>query len=589
MKKPAYKWIALSITTVGSLMAAIDSTIVILALPNMLQDLHSDLVKMTWVIIAYLLVSTVLQLTFGRMADMFGRARMYNLGFIVFTIGSVLCGISFSDTFLIAARVLQGVGGAMLTANSMAILTEVFPAKQRGQAMGFNGVTWGVGSVLGPVLGGFILAVANWRWIFLVNVPIGIIGTLSAYLLLHDSESKPSHERFDIFGACSFCLGLVTLLLGIMSSIGGGWFSPSVLILLAVAGVTFTVFIIWEYRSKYPMLDLRIFSSRHYTLSVLAATFQTLANFAVNFLIIFYLQGVRGYDPLTAALLILPLPVIMSLVGPFGGIWADRDRFHGATPATLGLILQVISLVILVFLTPDTPYLLLAIALGLMGVGGAIFWSPNTSSTMGAAPRNRLGVASAALNTMRNIGMVCSFALSLAVAAAAMPANLVDKVFLGTVGHLPASIANAFTGAMSHAFIASAIICLLALVFSIVRQNKRVLTSSSSTFAPAEAQSAGGAATFIESSDSTFAPAEAQSAGAAATLIESSVTAPMAPVQSSQLHDTEQKAYKTLKDYKTIKLEDTEQKSHRTLKDYKTIKLEDTEQKSHRTLKDYLH
>ena len=478
MKKPAYKWIALSVTMIGSLMAAIDTTIVLLALPNMLQDLHSDLVKMTWVIMAYILVSTVLQLTFGRMADMFGRVRMYNLGFVVFTVGSVLCGVAPSDTFLIAARVVQGIGGAMLTANSMAIITEVFPTEQRGQAMGMNAVTWGAGSVLGPVLGGFILAITSWRWIFLINLPIGIIGTLSAYFLLHDIEPKPHHERFDLFGAFSFCVGLVTLLLGVTSSIGAGWLSPSVLGMLAVAVIALASFIIWENRSAQPMLDLHLFTNIHYTFSVLAATFQSLANFAVNFLIIFYLQGVRGYNPLIAALLILPLPVLTSVIGPLGGRWADRDRFHGATPATAGLILQVISLVILTFLAPDTPYLVLALALGLMGIGSAIFWSPNTSSTMGAAPRNRLGVAAATLNTMRNIGMVCSFALALAVAAAAMPATLVNEVFLGTVGHLPEGIASAFTSAMSRAFIASAVICLLALFFSIVRQNNRVVSSS---------------------------------------------------------------------------------------------------------------
>jgi EmrB/QacA subfamily drug resistance transporter len=490
MKKPAYKWIALSVTTVGSLMAAIDSTIVILALPNMLENLHSDLVVMTWVIMGYIMVSTVLQLTFGRMADMFGRVRMYNLGFVVFTLGSVLCGIAPNAAFLIAARVVQGIGGAMLTANSMAIITEVFPGDERGKAMGFNSVTWGAGSVLGPVLGGFILAVASWRWIFFINLPIGILGTLAAYLLLHDIEPRPRNERFDLLGALLFCVGLVTLLLGLMSSIGAGWLSPVVLGLLTVAIVSFALFVLWERRFSHPMLDLRLFASQHYTLSVLAATFQTLAVFAVNFLIIFYLQGVRGYDPLTAAFLILPLPVLTSAIGPLGGQWADRDRFHGATPATVGLILQVISLIVLVFLTPDTAYLILACALGLMGLGSAIFWSPNTSSTMGAAPRNRLGVASATLNTMRNVGMVCSFALALAVAAAAMPQSLVNKVFLGTVGHLPATVANDFTAAMSHAFIASAIICILAAICSVVRRSSRVSTAGAAmqTETPPEAE-----------------------------------------------------------------------------------------------------
>ncbi|HEU5348679.1 MAG TPA: MFS transporter, partial [Ktedonobacterales bacterium] len=175
MRKLEYKWVALLVTTIGSMMVAIDSTIVILGLPDMLQDLHSNLVRMTWVLMAYLLVSTVLLLTFGRMADMFGRVRMYNLGFIIFTLGSIACGLSLTDTMLIASRVVQGFGGAMLSANAMAIITEVFPAKQRGQAMGINAITWGAGSVLGPVLGGIILAVGSWRWIFLVNLPIGIV------------------------------------------------------------------------------------------------------------------------------------------------------------------------------------------------------------------------------------------------------------------------------------------------------------------------------------------------------------------------------------------------------------------------------
>ena len=484
MKRPAYKWIALSVTTIGSFMAALDSTIVILALPRMIQDLHSDLVRMTWVIIGYLIVSTILQLTFGRMADMFGRVKMYNLGFVIFTVGSVLCGVSPNDTILIIARLVQGVGGAMLSANSMAIITEVFPDNQRGQAMGINTITWGAGSVLGPVLGGIILAFASWRWIFLINLPIGIIATLAAYLLLHDIAPNPKGERFDLFGALLFSIGLLGVLFWMINGIGPGWLSPSVLIYLGIALVAFIGFVFWERHVTYPMLDLSLFTSRRYSFSVLAATLQSLAVFALNFLIIFYLQGVRGYDPLTAALLILPLPVLTSVIGPLAGRWADRDRFKGTTPATVGLVIQIISLIIFVFLTPTTPYLILAIALGLSGLGGALFWSPNTSTTMGAAPRNRLGIASATLNTMRNVGMVCSFAFALAIAAASMPPALVNAVFLGTVGHLQTNIANAFTGAMSNAFIASAIICVIALIFSVVRENRRVV----STTTPAEVE-----------------------------------------------------------------------------------------------------
>ena len=472
MKKPAYKWIALSVTTIGSLMVAIDSTIVVLAIPNMLRDLHSNLVAMTWVITAYLLVNTVLQLSFGRMADMFGRVRMYNLGFVVFTLGSVLCGLSVNDTMLIVCRVIQGVGGALLAANAMAIVTEVFPANQRGQAMGINAITWGAGSVLGPVLGGFILAFTSWRWIFLVNLPIGIVGTLAAYLLLHDIEPNPRGERFDLIGAVLFSIGLICLLLGLTGGIGSGWLSPSILTFLALGVISLVAFIIRERRISYPMLDLELFKNRQYAFSVAAAALQSLAVFAVNFLLLFYLQGVRGYSPLTAAFLILPLPILTSVIGPLGGRWADR--VGGAIPATIGLAIQIAALVVFAFLTLTTSYLMLALALCLMGLGGALFWSPNTSTTMGAAPRHRLGVASATLNTMRNTGMVFSFSVALAVAAASMPPALVSQVFLGTVGRLEAGISLAFTNAMDHAFVASAVICLIALGFSAVRQGRHI-------------------------------------------------------------------------------------------------------------------
>ncbi|HEX6540653.1 MAG TPA: MFS transporter [Ktedonobacterales bacterium] len=473
MRKLEYKWVALLVTTIGSMMVAIDSTIVILGLPNMLQDLHSNLVRMTWVLMAYLLVSTVLLLTFGRMADMFGRVRMYNLGFIIFTLGSVACGLSQSDTMLIAARVVQGLGGAMLSANAMAIITEVFPAKQRGQAMGFNAITWGAGSVLGPVLGGIILATASWRWIFLVNLPIGIVATLLAYLLLHDIAPNPRGERFDLLGAFLFSVGLVALLLAITGGIGTGWLTPGILILFAVAAAALALFIVRERRYAYPMLDLSLFENRTYAFSVAAATLQSLAIFAVNFLLIFYLQGVRGYSPLTAALLILPMPLISSIVGPLSGLWADR--IGGKLPATLGLAAQALALVALFTLTPSTPYPVLALALTLMGIGSGLFWSPNTSTTMGAAPRNRLGVASATLNTMRNVGMVFSFAVALAVAAASMPPAIMNAVFLGTVGHLEPTISADFTSGMTHAFITSVLICVAAIAFSLIREGRRAV------------------------------------------------------------------------------------------------------------------
>jgi MFS family permease len=220
------------------------------------------------------------------------------------------------------------------------------------------------------------------------------------------------------------------------------------------------------------MLDLRLFDNRVFAFSVGAATLQSLAVFAVSFLLIFYLQGVRGYSPLTAALLILPMPLISSILGPLSGRWADK--IGGAIPATLGLLFQAAALVVLALLSPGTPYIVLALALALMGAGSGLFWSPNTATTMSAAPHNRLGVASATLNTLRNVGMVCSFAVALAVAAASMPPAVMNAVFLGTVGHLAPGIASDFTAGMARAFLASILICLVAIYCSLVRNSRRV-------------------------------------------------------------------------------------------------------------------
>jgi len=487
-RRPEYKWVALAVTTLGSLMVAIDSTIVILALPNMLQDLHSNMVRMVWIIIGYLLVNTVLLLTFGRMADMFGRVRMYNLGFIIFTIGSVLSGFAQNDTMLIVARLVQGAGGAMLSANAMAIITEVFPPNERGQAMGINAITWGAGSVLGPVLGGLILAAASWRWIFFVNLPIGVVGTLAAYLLLHESSQRQQGERFDIVGATLGSVGLVFLLLGLIGGIGAGWLSATNLTRFAVALVALVVFVIWERRAAYPMLDLHLFENRQYAFSVAAAALQSLAVFAVNFLLIFYLQGVRGYSPIQAALLILPMPLVSAIVGPLGGRWADK--IGGALPATLGLATQGVSLLLLALLGPATPYPIIGLGLTVMGIGSGLFWSPNTSTTMSAAPRARLGVASGMLNTMRNVGMIFSYAIAMTVAAASMPPAIMNAVFLGTIGRLKADISQAFCAGMSHAFLASVVICLLGIVFSAVRQSSKAVRASEPDAQPVSAPSA---------------------------------------------------------------------------------------------------
>jgi EmrB/QacA subfamily drug resistance transporter len=463
-----YKWIALSVTSIGALMSAIDSTIVILALPDMMVKLHADLIEMIWVIMGYILVSTVFLLTFGRVADMFGRVRMYNLGFVIFTIGSALCGFSQNATQLILSRLVQGAGAAMLMVNSTAIITEVFPPNERGRALGINGVTWAFGGVFGPVLGGLILTAVDWRWIFFINLPIGLFGAVWGYRVLKEMSARNRNERFDPLGAGSFSLGLVGLLLAMTLGIQYGWASLPIISLFALFCVMLVVFFWWERRARSPVLDLSLFQNRVYNFSVLAAMLQSLAMFAVNFLIVFYLQGVRGYDPLTAALLLIPLPVVNAIVAPLSGILADH--IGARIPASAGLGIQGVALLwFITRLTPLTSYWEIAAGLAVMGLGGGLFWSPNTSAAMNAAPLTRLGIASATLATLRQTGMVTSFALALAVAAASLPMQVVMQLFVGTNITLGSETMQAFVVGIHSAFVVSTVLCVVAAGFSLVR------------------------------------------------------------------------------------------------------------------------
>lgn len=484
-KEVEYKWIVLSVTTIGALMAAIDSTIVILGLPDMMIKLHASLVEMIWVIMGYILVSTVFLLTFGRIADMLGRVRMYNLGFVIFTVGSALCGFSANATQLILFRLVQGSGAAMMVVNSVALITEVFPPNERGKALGINAITFSFGGVAGPILGGLILSLADWRWIFFINVPVGLLGAIWGYRVLHEISARKQGEQFDFVGALAFSVGLTALLIALTMGIEFSFTSTPILLLFGLFLLGLAFFIWWERRAANPVLDLSLFNNRIYNFSVLSAMLQSLALFAVNFLIVFYLQGVLGYDPLKAALLLIPLPVMTSIVAPLGGNIADR--IGARIPASVGLLIQGAALVWFTRITPAMPYWQIAVGLGLMGFGGGLFYPPNTSAAMNASPQNRLGIASGTLATLRQAGMVTSFALSLAVAASSLPRDVMMDLFVGNNVTLGSAPMQAFVTGMHSAFFVSTALILVAAAISFVRgkENRSALASEaahSSTF-----------------------------------------------------------------------------------------------------------
>lgn len=470
-----YKWKALSVTSTGALMSAVDSTVVLLALFPMAADLHSDFVTMIWVIIAYLLVNTALVLSFGRLADMYGRKVMYNIGFVIFTIGSGLCGLAPSGLSLVGFRVVQGMGAALLTSNSFAILSEAFPREESGRAFGLMSIVWGIGSVLGIILGGVIITYTSWRWIFLINVPIGIFGTAWAYKVLRNVKPEGKRGSFDLPAAVSFTAGLLSLLLGISWGLLYSWHDPATIAMLALSPIIFILFVVWETRfSKDPILDFTFFRNRNFSFSVVAALLQFLAVFSVNFLLIFYLEGIDGLSALQASYLIIPFAVASAVVGPLGGLLSDRLGFRKVM--LMGLALTAVALVLFSRLTINTTLFEIGIIETISGVGLAFFWPSNTSAIMSSTPPARYGVGSGIMNTFRNTGMILSFALSLTATTAVIPPAIVYSLFIGDLsGKLSTALASSYLSGESFAFEISAALLVIAMVFAAFTSGKKTI------------------------------------------------------------------------------------------------------------------
>jgi EmrB/QacA subfamily drug resistance transporter len=464
-----YKWKAFSVTSVGSLMSAVDSTIVLLALVPIAEELNSDYVTMVWVVVAYILANTALVLSLGRLADIYGRKKMYNVGFVVFILGSALCGLAPSGSTLVTFRALQGLGAALLAANSFAILSDAFPRNERGKAFGTISIVWGSGTILGIILGGLIITYASWRLIFLINLPIGAFGTIWAYRTLKETKNTVTRTYIDLPATVSFTIGLLALMFGVTWGIIYSWSDPITILSVAFSPVVFSFFVFWEMKhSRDPVIDFSMLRNRVFTLSLVTAMLQSVALFSVNFLLLFYFEGIAGLPVLTASYLIIPMAVTSSLVGPFAGRLSDR--FGARIVATLGLMTQVAVLFVLRGLTTTTPLLQVAIIEAFYGIGGGLFWPANTSAIMASSPPARYGVSSGIMNTFRNTGMVMSFALSLTAVTGNIPLGVVYQLFIGTFsGTLAPNLSSAYLSGQSHAFEVSILLLAASTLFSLVR------------------------------------------------------------------------------------------------------------------------
>jgi EmrB/QacA subfamily drug resistance transporter len=456
--------LALLVIMIGVLMAAVDTTIVVLALPDLERSLHVPISGVVWVIISYLLVITVLAVQVGRLGDMFGRVRMYEAGFVIFIAGSALCALATDEVTIIGFRALQGIGGALIAANSGAVIADVFPPERRGRAYGFNAVGWSAGAVLGILLGGVIITYLSWRWIFWVNVPAGLVAFGLALRVLRDSGRR-QRRALDLPGMALLGAGLFGVLWA-MTRLATVSFTGEVVVALVGGAALLVAFFLVERNRQAPMLDLSVFRVPTVTPTLLASLFQAMASYAVLFLVIMYLQGVRGLSPLDASLVLVPGYVLGGMVGPLSGRLADR--LGPVLPATAGLGVQVVALLIYSRLQTGSALWLVVLAAIVNGMGSGAFFPANTSAVMKAVPSRLFGVASGMLRTFANVGMVFSFAVAILVSARSIPRGLAFAIFVGTtrLSHL---LAGAFTSGLHSAFLASVGIMAVAAALSATR------------------------------------------------------------------------------------------------------------------------
>ncbi len=466
MKKISYKWIALSCTSLGALMAILNGGTLVIALPVIMKELHTNLQVVLWIIIGYLLLITILVPAIGRVADIIGRKMLFVGGFIVFTLGSFLCGLAQSGIQLFLYRLVQAVGGSLIIANGPPIITDAFPKNELGRGLGVNSMIISVALVIGPVAGGFLIPI-GWRWIFFVNVPIGIIGSIWAIIQLKELDVLPAHQSFDWIGTLIFSSGMLAFLIAL--SFGGfaGWFNIYIDILFVYSIIAMALFILIEIKTKQPFLDMRLFKSRLLAFAYGSTLLNGIARGAVTFLLIFYFQGIKGYDPLYSAILLTPFALPMILISPVSG-WLS-DKYGSRELSSIGLLISAIGLIGFLFINAGSSVTGLMIWMLIMGVGSGLFFSPNTKAIMQSVPVDKRGIAAGVRTMMNNAGAVVSLALAMAIISSSITPDALQGLFLGTqVGSKGIAISEFLSG-LRIAFVISFIFSLLGAFISYLR------------------------------------------------------------------------------------------------------------------------
>lgn len=418
-----YKWVALSVTSVGTFMANLDSTIVVIGLPTILKDLHTSIVHGIWIITGYTLMMTIFLVLLGRLADLYGRVRLYNLGFAIFTVGSLFCALSRNGEQLIIFRFLQGAGASLLYANSGAIITDAFPRNELGMGLGINIMSVNLGAITGYTLGGIIITYFGWRSIFLLNLPIGIIGTILGYLNLKEISIKPVGQKFDYAGSILYCIGLSTILLALTM---GDPLSIRNIAILVCGLALFVAVIFVELRQKYPTLDLTLFKIRQFALGNIAGFLNGIGFSCGPFLRSLYLQLILGYSAAKTGLLLIPMEIIVFIISPISGKLSDK--YGSQVLSSVGLALNAAALFWFSTLNQKSSYAEVLVSLILFGFGMATFFSPNSSAVMGSVTSEKRGIANGIRMTVNQTSNVLSVPFSLLLMTLVMPYTKLSQI-----------------------------------------------------------------------------------------------------------------------------------------------------------------
>ncbi|MDP2646324.1 MAG: MFS transporter [Desulfobacterales bacterium] len=464
---PNYHWWALAVTCLGTFMSAYDGGAVGISLPRIMTSFKTSLTMVSWVLLSYLLVTSALLLPTGRMGDIWGRKKIFSLGFAIFFTGSALCGLSQNQMQLILFRIFQALGAAMLQTSSFAIVTSVFPERDRGKALGYFASMAAVGITSGPAIGGLIVSTLGWRSIFFLNVPLGLIGTVLAQLILKDEtfpeKSKKTLKHFDLPGACISAVAICGLLIGLTLGRQGNWFAYETCLSLGTAVAAMVIFPWFESRRAYPLVDMALFKNRTFSLNMIARFICFLGTSCTALLMPFFLQIILGFSAFKAGLLIAPVSLVYGIFSPISGWLANYIRTQILSSAGMGLMALAFYLLSRLDLSSDYPGVLGRFVL--LGIGWSIFQTPNNTSIMDSVERNRFGITSGILAFVRQTGMALGVALGSTIVVASM-FSTVGRVSIYSLKQDRGLLENtdaliAFSAGIGKAFWVVCLLCIL--------------------------------------------------------------------------------------------------------------------------------